>query len=882
MTKTNEVRDIFLEYFKSKNHEINSSSSLVPANDPTLLFTNAGMVQFKNYFTGIETVNQKRIVTSQKCVRAGGKHNDLDNVGYTHRHHTFFEMLGNFSFGDYFKEGAIEFAWELITREFKIPKDKLVVTVFHEDDEAFKIWKKVSGLSDHKIIKIDTHDNFWSMGDTGPCGPCSEIFYDHGDHISGGLPGSLDEDGDRFVEIWNLVFMQYDQKNNQERIELPNPSIDTGMGLERMTAVLNSTHSNFDTDIFQSIIHDISEIIKKKPSEDIASYRVIADHLRSTAFLIADGVLPSNEGRGYVLRRICRRATRHADLIGYKEPLLNQLLPSLIRVMGDVYPELENNKALIEKTLQYEETKFRETLGRGLKILNDELESHPKSNSFSGETAFKLYDTYGFPIDLTEDLLRAKNISIDIDTFNKEMDKQKKQNKSTWKGLSGSSNDEFYFRILNKYSSTTFMGYQSEEISAKILSIIMDDKEVNKIEGGQSGTIILDQTVFYAESGGQISDIGEIISLQNNAKFIVTDVQKVASALYLHKGSLKKGSESINNGQSVNLHINKNYRNKISRNHSATHLLHESLRLVLGDHISQKGSLVNDLKLRFDFSHQLPISDEDILKIEKISNDIVMQNQAIETKIMTTKDALKTGARALFGEKYGSEVRVVSMGSNKDHKFSVELCGGTHANFTGDIGPIKIMAEQGVSSGVRRIEAITGQETIEYLSQQNTWMTQVKELLNVQSNEIPKTVDQLLKQKRAIEKELESILQKDKFQNITEGLEENLIGKIKLIYQDLENVSPKELRQILDDTKARNKNAIIILIGGDNEKRMIIVGVTDSQIKKYSANKIIQIISKFSDIRGGGRDDMAQAGGSVIAEKKILLAAIEKYIKDQG
>ena len=882
MTKTNEVRDIFLEYFKSKNHEINSSSSLVPANDPTLLFTNAGMVQFKNYFTGIETVNQKRIVTSQKCVRAGGKHNDLDNVGYTHRHHTFFEMLGNFSFGDYFKEGAIEFAWELITREFKIPKDKLVVTVFHEDDEAFKIWKKVSGLSDHKIIKIDTHDNFWSMGDTGPCGPCSEIFYDHGDHISGGPPGSPDEDGDRFVEIWNLVFMQYDQKNNQERIELPNPSIDTGMGLERMTAVLNSTHSNFDTDIFQSIIHDISEIIKKKPSEDIASYRVIADHLRSTAFLIADGVLPSNEGRGYVLRRICRRATRHADLIGYKEPLLNQLLPSLIRVMGDVYPELENNKALIEKTLQYEETKFRETLGRGLKILNDELESHPKSNSFSGETAFKLYDTYGFPIDLTEDLLRAKNISIDIDTFNKEMDKQKKQNKTTWKGLSGSSNDEFYFRILNKYSSTTFMGYQSEEISAKILSIIMDDKEVNKIEGGQSGTIILDQTVFYAESGGQISDIGEIISLQNNAKFIVTDVQKVASALYLHKGSLKKGSESINNGQSVNLHINKNYRNKISRNHSATHLLHESLRLVLGDHISQKGSLVNDSKLRFDFSHQLPISDEDILKIEKISNDIVMQNQAIETKIMTTKDALKTGARALFGEKYGSEVRVVSMGSNKDHKFSVELCGGTHANFTGDIGPIKIMAEQGVSSGVRRIEAITGQETIEYLSQQNTWMTQVKELLNVQSNEIPKTVDQLLKQKRAIEKELESILQKDKFQNITEGLEENFIGKVKLIYQDLENVSPKELRQILDDTKARNKNAIIILIGGDNEKRMIIVGVTDSQIKKYSANKIIQIISKFSDIRGGGRDDMAQAGGSVIAEKKILLAAIEKYIKDQG
>ena len=882
MTKTNEVRQTFLEYFKNKGHKINPSSSLVPLNDPTLLFTNAGMVQFKNYFTGIEKTDIKRIVTSQKVVRAGGKHNDLDNVGYTHRHHTFFEMLGNFSFGDYFKEGAIEFAWELITKELKIPKDKLVVTVFHEDDQALNIWKKISGLSDHQIIKISTNDNFWSMGDTGPCGPCSEIFYDHGEHIAGGPPGSPDEDGDRFVEIWNLVFMQYDQLNKSERVNLPNPSIDTGMGLERMTAVLNSTHSNFDTDIFQSIIKEISETIKKKPTEDIASYRVIADHLRSTAFLIADGVLPSNEGRGYVLRRICRRATRHADLIGYKKPLLSQLLPSLIEIMGDVYPELENNQSLIRETLLYEETKFRETLGRGLKILNDELENHPNSGNFSGETAFKLYDTYGFPIDLTEDLLRSKNMTVDIDTFNTEMNKQKKQTKASWKGSGETSDDKFYFDLLNKYPSTIFMGYQNEEMQSEILGIIIEDAEVEKIKPNQSASLILNQTVFYAQSGGQIADIGEITDTKNNIKFIISDVEKIGGALYLHKGRLEKDSKELNIGQSVDLKINNEFRSKVSKNHSATHLLHESLRQILGDHISQKGSLVNESKLRFDFSHQKPISDEDLLEIEKIANHIVLQNQSIETKIMTTKDAMKTGARALFGEKYGNEVRVVSMGDYKGKNFSVELCGGTHAKMTGDIGPIKIMAEQGVASGVRRIEAITGEETIEYLFEQNRLILKAKELLNVQNNDILEKVAQILKQKRNTEKELESINKKDKFQNISNSLEENIIGDVKLIYQDLNDVSPKELRQILDDTKAKNNSAIIILIGSQDDKKMIIVGVTDSQIKKYSANKILQIISKFSDIKGGGRDDMAQAGGSKVGDKKQILQAIEKYIQENA
>ncbi|MEK9794991.1 MAG: alanine--tRNA ligase, partial [Hyphomicrobiales bacterium] len=796
MITSNEVRNVFLDYFKSKNHTINKSSSLVPQNDPTLLFTNAGMVQFKNFFTGVEKTDLERVVTSQKCVRAGGKHNDLDNVGYTHRHHTFFEMLGNFSFGDYFKEGAIEYAWELITKEYAIPKEKLLVTVFHEDTDALNLWKKISGLSDDKIIKINTSDNFWSMGDTGPCGPCSEIFYDHGDHIEGGPPGSPNEDGDRFVEIWNLVFMQYEQVDSSKRIDLPNPSIDTGMGLERMTAVLNGTHSNFDIDIFQSIINKIADVVKKSPDNDIASYRVIADHLRSTAFLIADGVLPSNEGRGYVLRRICRRATRHADLIGYKKPLLHKLLPTLIEAMGDAYPEIGNNISLIKETIEYEETKFRETLSRGLKILNDELENHSKDEVFSGKTAFKLYDTYGFPLDLTEDLLKAKNMTVDINAFNAEMDLQKSQTKASWKGSGEQADSKFYFELLNKYPQTIFHGYSDYESAGNVIAIIADEKEVDVVKADHDATLIMDQTVFYAESGGQVADIGEFISEDASIRFIIKDVQKIGGSIFLHKGTLTQKSKDLKVGQKLLQKIDRDFRKKISTNHSATHLLHESLRQILGDHISQKGSLVNDKRLRFDFSHQKPIPNDDILEIEKIANYIVMQNNSVETQVMSTDDAMKTGARALFGEKYGEEVRVVSMGNFNDKKFSVELCGGTHVKNTGDIGPIKIMAEQGIASGVRRIEAITGQEAIDYLSKQNSRMIKAGELLNAQGDDIIEKLELLIKQKKNIEKELDALTQKDKFKNISDNLEELMVGDVNLIYQNLDDVSPKDLRKL--------------------------------------------------------------------------------------
>ncbi len=882
MITSNEVRNVFLDYFKSKNHTINKSSSLVPLNDPTLLFTNAGMVQFKNFFTGVEKTDLERVVTSQKCVRAGGKHNDLDNVGYTHRHHTFFEMLGNFSFGDYFKEGAIEYAWELITKEYAIPKEKLLVTVFHEDTDALNLWKKISGLSDDKIIKINTSDNFWSMGDTGPCGPCSEIFYDHGDHIQGGPPGSPNEDGDRFVEIWNLVFMQYEQVDSSKRIDLPNPSIDTGMGLERMTAVLNGTHSNFDIDIFQSIINKIADVVKKSPDNDIASYRVIADHLRSTAFLIADGVLPSNEGRGYVLRRICRRATRHADLIGYKKPLLHKLLPTLIETMGDAYPEIGNNISLIKETIEYEETKFRETLSRGLKILNDELENHSKDEVFSGKTAFKLYDTYGFPLDLTEDLLKAKNMTVDINAFNAEMDLQKSQTKASWKGSGEQADSKFYFELLNKYPQTIFHGYSDYESTGNVIAIIADEKEVDVVKADHDATLIMDQTVFYAESGGQVADIGEFIREDASVRFIVKDVQKIGGSIFLHKGTLTQKSKDLKVGQRLLQKIDRDFRKKISTNHSATHLLHESLRQILGDHISQKGSLVNDKRLRFDFSHQKPIPNNDIIEIEKIANYIVMQNNSVETQVMSTDDAMKTGARALFGEKYGEEVRVVSMGNFNDKKFSVELCGGTHVKNTGDIGPIKIMAEQGIASGVRRIEAITGQEAINYLSKQNSRMIKAGELLNAQGDDIIEKLELLIKQKKNIEKELDALTQKDKFKNISDNLEELMVGDVNLIYQNLDDVSPKDLRKLMDDTKARVKSAIIILIGDQDGKKMLIVGVTNDLVSKYSANDIVKIISTFSDIKGGGRNDMAQAGGSTVGEKNQIINSVSLYIRDKS
>ena len=676
--------------------------------------------------------------------------------------------------------------------------------------------------------------------------------------------------------------MQYEQVDSSRRIDLPNPSIDTGMGLERMTAVLNGTHSNFDIDIFQSIIDKITNVVKKSPDDDIASYRVIADHLRSTAFLIADGVLPSNEGRGYVLRRICRRATRHADLIGYKKPLLHQLLPTLIETMGEAYPEIDNNISLIKETLEYEETKFRETLSRGLKILNDELTNHSQDEVFSGKTAFKLYDTYGFPLDLTEDLLKAKNMTVDIKTFNAEMDLQKSQTKASWKGSGEQADSKFYFELLNKYPQTIFHGYSDYESTGNVIAIIADEKEVDIVKADHDATLIMDQTIFYAESGGQVADIGELISEDASIRFIVKDVQKIGGSLFLHNGTLSLKSKDLKVGQKLLQKIDRDFRKKISKNHSATHLLHESLRQILGDHISQKGSLVNDKRLRFDFSHQKPIPNDDILKIEKIANYIVMQNNSIETQIMSTDDAMKTGARALFGEKYGEEVRVVSMGLFNEKKFSVELCGGTHVMNTGDIGPIKIMAEQGIASGVRRIEAITGQEAIDYLSKQNSLMIKARELLNAKGDDVIEKLEILIKQKKNIEKELDALTQKDKFKYISDSLEEVLIGDINLIYQNLDNVSPKDLRKLMDDTKAKIKSAIIILIGDQDGKKMLIAGVTNDLVDKYSANEIVKIISTFSDIKGGGRNDMAQAGGSNVGEKSQIIDAVTKYISDKS
>tara|TARA_Y100000590_G_C15731241_1_gene1017103 strand:+ start:761 stop:3412 length:2652 start_codon:yes stop_codon:yes gene_type:complete len=880
MFTSNEIRKTFLDFFKAKGHSVNNSSPLVPINDPSLLFTNAGMVPFKNYFTGIEKSQDKRVVTSQKCVRAGGKHNDLDNVGYTHRHHTFFEMLGNFSFGDYFKEGAIEFAWELITKEFGIPKDKLIVTIFHEDSEAHNLWKKISGLGENRIIKINTNDNFWSMGDTGPCGPCSEIFYDHGDHIAGGPPGSPNEDGDRFVEIWNLVFMQYEQINQTKRVNLPNPSIDTGMGLERMTALMNGTHSNFDIDVFQGVIKKISDVLNKKPSKsNIASYRVIADHLRSTAFLIADGVLPSNEGRGYVLRRICRRATRHADLLGYKEPILDQILEPLIETMGNHYPELINNQSLITETLKFEEIKFRETLSRGLKMLNEELEGHKGKQKFSGETAFKLYDTYGFPLDLTQDLLRSRGIEVNIDTFNNEMKKQKDQTKASWKGSGdGSTIEDSNFNLTDQIPKTNFIGYENLDTLSNVQKIIIDKKEKNEMLPGEEGIILLDKTVFYAESGGQESDSGYMLGNDGAIKFKVNDVQKTASGHYLHIGKLDPKSIKLAIGETLNLNVHLGNRLRTSQNHSATHILHEALRKILGEHITQKGSLVTSSRLRFDFSHRVPITKSQIQEIEFLANEIILQNTKVEIEVMSLDDAMKTGARALFGEKYGNKVRVVKIGNVDGQDFSIELCGGTHAKNTGDIGTIRITSEQGIASGVRRIEAISGKDAVSYMIKQDNILEELKGLLKANQEDLVKKIDQLIKQKRAIEKELDSLLQKDKFENIADEFEELDVQNVRFLFKQIDDVSPKEMRQLLDDRKAKTKSAIIVLIGSQDGKKMIIVGITDDLVKQYSANDIIKVLAQFSDIKGGGRADMAQAGGSYIGESNEIKEKIIEYI----
>jgi len=866
------VRKSFLNYFSNKNHKIIDSSNLVPSNDPTLMFTNSGMVQFKNVFTGLENRDYKKAVTSQKCVRAGGKHNDLENVGYTPRHHTFFEMLGNFSFGDYFKDVAIELAWNLITKEFGISKDKISVSVFSEDKESFDLWKKIAGLQESKIYKISTSDNFWSMGDLGPCGPCSEIFYDHGDHLKGGPPGSKNQDGDRFIEIWNLVFMQYEQVSKNKRINLPKPSVDTGMGLERISALLQGTHDNYEIDHFKTLIQASSDLTRAKISkENIASHRVIADHLRASSFLIAEGVLPSNEGRGYVLRRIMRRGMRHSHTLGSKEAIFYKMVPTLIKEMSDSYPELKRAEPLITETLKTEEEKFSSLLNRGIEILNENL-NKVKNNSFPGEVAFKLYDTYGFPLDLTADILKSKNIKVDNLGFEKEMEKSKKLARANWKGSGDKSLEEKWFKVRDQLNPTEFLGYEFDKLEGVILKISKDNDFVNEVKVGDKVEIVTNQTPFYAESGGQVGDRGVIYS--NDCKVVIEDTQKKMEDLHVHIGKVSEGFLKVN--QSVNLEIDINRRNNARAYHSATHLLHEALRRTLGKHVTQKGSLVSSEKLRFDFSHNKPIETQEIKKIEKYVNEMVNTAADVKTRIMTPKEAVAKGALAMFGEKYGDEVRVLSMGKENGGHFSTELCGGTHVKNTRDIGKFKIVSQSSIAAGVRRVEALRDKQLEDYensskkdksLKEKNL-KDEIdlikKELLkhDVKVNfndehELSENIKNLNKQLDKIK--LQKIL-KDKNKNV---IKDKKIGSFILRQQVLTDFPPKELRSVIDQGKKDIKKGIIVAFSTFEEKVGVAVGVTDDLTKKYDAVALVKIASEILGGKGGGgRKDFAQAGGT--------------------
>ena len=882
-----DIRKKFLNYFKQNNHEIVDSSNLVPNNDPTLMFTNSGMVQFKNVFTGLEKKPYKRATTSQKCVRAGGKHNDLENVGYTPRHHTFFEMLGNFSFGDYFKEQAIEHAWKLLTKDFKLPKEKLLVTVFNEDEDSFKLWKKIAGLSEDKIIKISTSDNFWSMGDTGPCGPCSEIFYDHGDKLKGGLPGSKEQDGDRFIEIWNLVFMQYEQISKEKRINLPKPSVDTGMGLERMTAVLQGTHDNYNIDHFKKIIKASSDITKSPINQKtIASHRVISDHLRASSFLIAEGILPSNEGRGYVLRRIMRRGMRHAHSLGSKSPVFYKLFDILLSEMKNSYPELETGKDLIVETLKNEEEKFSSLLERGMKILDENL-NKVQDNTLPGSVAFKLYDTYGFPLDLTADILRTKNIQVDNVAFEKEMEKSKALARANWKGSGDKSVEEKWFKIREELSPTEFLGYEFDKAEGVVLKISKNNKFVDSASNGDEIEIITNQTPFYGEAGGQVGDQGIIFN--SDCKINITDTQKKMGDLFVHIGKIKKGSIKI--GQNVNLEIDIQKRNNSKANHSATHLLHESLRRTLGKHVTQKGSLVSPERLRFDFSHNKPIEKEEMMKINKVVNKIVEDSTEVQTRIMTPKEAIKMGALALFGEKYGEEVRVVFMGKESNGFFSTELCGGTHVKNTKEVGKFRVISQSSIASGVRRVEALRDKQLVEYekSQQQDKSLKEktIKEQLEKTKKELLnyKVKPDLDKNKDLVEnlKNLNKQLEKIKIQNVIKDKNKNKIkdkkiGNFTVRQQILIDFPPKELRSVIDQGKKDIKKGIIISISTFEEKVGVAVGITNDLISKYDAVELVKFASEMLGGKGGGgRKDFAQAGGT----NKEKIEKVFKEITDK-
>jgi alanyl-tRNA synthetase len=887
-TKTlTECRSTFKNFFAKNSHQIVDSSSLVPQNDPTLMFTNSGMVQFKNVFTGLEKLPFKRATTSQKCVRAGGKHNDLENVGYTPRHHTFFEMLGNFSFGDYFKESAIKFAWELITKDYGISKEKLTVTVFHEDDEAFNTWKKIAGLHDSRIIRIKTNDNFWSMGDTGPCGPCSEIFYDHGEHLKGGPPGSVGQDGNRFVEIWNLVFMQFEQISKDKRVNLPKPSVDTGMGLERIAAVLQGTHDNYQIDLFKNIIKSAENYISIKVSEkNIPSYRVIADHLRATAFLIADGVLPSNEGRGYVLRRIMRRAMRHAFTLGSDLPVLYKVLPTLISEMSSEYPELKRADSLISENLRLEEERFSIMLRNGMKILNTEI-VNIKNNKLSGELAFKLYDTYGFPLDLTQDFLKDKKISVDEDQFNILMLKSKKIARASWKGSGSDQTSKIWFQLKEKCGPTEFLGYNSETSQGVILSIVNIDKEIDSSDKNLDLALILNQTIFYGESGGQVGDKGYIFN--NNFKFEVTDTKKMFGDLYIHYGKLISGE--IKKGDQADLKIDSTKRQNIRANHSATHLLHESLRRTLGKHVAQKGSYVGPDRLRFDFSHNKPITDEEMIKINDFVNKIIEQKSDVQTRLMTPKAAVAEGALALFGEKYGEEVRVLTMGTDGNKAFSIELCGGTHVKNTYEIGRFSVVSQSPVAAGVRRVEALRDVQLVEHLKNRANEQDESNQNKIAQINDLENKIKDLggdIKKIKEVDFSARTVVLKffledlevknillDKSKNIIKDINHN---KISIRFQKLLDYPVKRIQNFIEEQKKQLNKKIIILYSINDAKVTVAVGITNDLINEYDASKLAKEIGAILGGKGGGgKKDFAQASGGSDSSK--IESSFEEILK---
>ncbi len=889
MASVNQVRRAFIDYFVKNGHEHVASSPLVPRNDPTLMFTSAGMVQFKNVFTGQEHRPYTRATTAQKCVRAGGKHNDLDNVGYTARHHTFFEMLGNFSFGDYFKSAAIPFAWELVTKEFGLDPKRLLVTIYHDDEEAYGIWKKVTGFSDDRIIRIATSDNFWSAGDTGPCGPCSEIFFDHGPKIPGGPPGSPDADGDRFIEVWNLVFMQFDQKGPGERVPLPKPSIDTGMGLERVSAVLQGVHDNYDIDLFKALIGaSVAATGVAAEGGNRASHRVIADHLRASSFLIADGVLPSNEGRGYVLRRIMRRAMRHAHLLGARDPLMWRLVPTLVQQMGEAYPELVRAQPLIAETLKLEETRFRKTLAKGLGLLDEASSSLKSGDSFAGDVAFKLYDTYGFPLDLTQDALKARGISVDTKAYEEAMEKQKAEARKAWKGSGEAATEGIWFELRERVGATDFLGYDAESAEGEIRAIVRDGKEIKSLKAGDKAALVLNQTPFYGESGGQVGDTG-LIRGPKGALFKVEDTQKKLGDVFVHVGTLEAGS--LKAGDHVELAVDHARRAAIRANHSATHLLHEALRQVLGDHVAQKGSLVDPSRLRFDISHPKPITGDELSSVEALANAMVLQNAPVETRLMALEDAMQSGARALFGEKYGEEVRVVSMGEvvSKDGKkankaWSVELCGGTHVGRTGDIGLVRVVAESASAAGVRRIEALTADGARAYLAEQDARMRELAGMLRTRPDDVVDRVKNLVDERKALERELANAKKQLALSGGGAGgsgaaaeSAVRTVGNVKLLARVVHGLNPKDLRGLVDDAKKQVESGIaaIVAVTEDN-KAAIAVGVTDDLKATWNAVDLVRIGAEVLGGKGGGgRPDMAQAGGSDGSKAADALKAIE-------